>query len=127
MTHAEEALASPLFSTLAGIGFDSIMVTKATDQHGASEVVFVNDQFSELTGYSSDEVVGKTPGMLQGSDTDQAVLDQLENDLAHDRTFHGKTVNYRKNGEPFEMEWKVGKVMDLDGERYYVAVQREAA
>jgi len=127
MTDTQKALSSPMFSALSELSFSSVMVTRATDEHGASQVVYVNPQFTELTGYTSEEVLGKTPGMLQGPDTDQAVLDRLEDDLANDRTFHGKTTNYRKNGEAFEMEWKVRKVMDLDEAHYYIAVQREAS
>lgn len=127
MNDTKSALSSPMFAALAEISFASVMVTRATDEHGASRVVYVNPQFTELTGYTSEEVLGETPGMLQGPDTDRAVLDRLEDDLAHDRTFHGRTTNYRKSGEAFEMEWKVRKVIDLDEVHYYIAVQREAA
>lgn len=127
MNDTQKALSSPMFAALSELSFSAVMVTRATDEHGASQVVYVNPQFTELTGYTSEEVLGKTPGMLQGPDTDQAVLDRLEDDLANDRTFHGKTTNYRKNGEAFEMEWKVSKVMDLDEVHYYIAVQREAS
>lgn len=123
----EKALTSPLFAALAEISFDSVMVTRATNEHGASEIVYVNDRFTELTGYSAEEVTGETPGMMQGPKTDRDVLDRLEDDLANDRIFHGKTVNYRKGGGEFDIEWTVKRVMDVDGVTFYVAVQREAA
>lgn len=126
MNESKNTLSSPMLTALAEISFSSVMVTRATDEHGASEVVYVNPQFTELTGYTMEEVLGQTPGMLQGPDTDRAVLDRLEDDLANDRTFHGRTTNYRKDGSPFEMEWKVRKVIDLDEVHYYIAVQREA-
>jgi len=122
-----QALASPLFNSLAEIAFSSVMVTRATDEHGASEIVYVNDQFTDLTGYSAVEVMGETPGMLQGPKTDREVLDRLTEDLAQDRVFHGRTINYRKDGAEFEIEWKVQRVVDIDGVTYYIAVQREAA
>ncbi|SRR6056297_2836368 len=127
MNDARKHLTSPLFSALADISFDSVMVTRAADEHGASEVVYVNDRFTGLTGYSPDEVLGRSPGILQGEKTERHVLERLEQDLANDRTFHGQTVNYRKSGEAFQMEWRVGKAVDVDGVHYYVAVQREAA
>ena len=65
--------------------------------------------------------------MLQGPKTDAEVLKRLEKDLMEDRTFHGRTVNYRKDGSEFEIEWKVERVIDIDGVTYYIAVQREAA
>lgn len=126
MKISDNAVTSPLFAALAEISFDSVMVTRATNEHGASEIVYVNDQFSQLTGYSSEEVLGGTPGMMQGPKTDRDVLDRLEDDLANDRIFHGKTVNYRKGGGEFNIEWTVKRVMDVEGVTYYVAIQREA-
>lgn len=127
MTDPKNVLSSPMLSALAEMNFDSVMVTRAEDEHGASRVVYVNPAFTALTGYAKEEVLGETPGMLQGEDTDPAVLKRLEDDLANDRTFHGRTTNYRKNGDAFEMEWKVQKVIDFDDAHYYLAVQREAA
>lgn len=103
MNEKKQALSSPLFKALAEIAFSSVMVTRATNEHGASEIVYVNDQFTELTGYGADEVMGGTPGMLQGPKTDAEVLKRLEKDLIEDR------------------------VIDIDGVTYYIAVQREAA
>ena len=127
MSQATQALSSPLFDALSDIAFSSVMVTRATDDQGASEIVHVNQQFTELTGYQADDVLGKTPGLLQGPKTEQDVLDRLRDDLHHDRVFYGKTINYRKDGSEFEIEWKVRRVIDIDGETYYIAVQRNAS
>lgn len=121
-----QALASPLFEALAGIAFSSVMVTRATDEQGASEIVYVNDRFTDLTGYSADDVMGETPGMLQGPKTDRKVLERLHDEVSRGRVFHGRTVNYRKDGSEFEIEWKVRRVLDIDPETFYIAVQREA-
>ena len=65
MSHPSLDISSPLFKAVADRSFDSIMVTRATDEHGASEIVFVNKVFSDLTGYDREEVIGETPGFLQ--------------------------------------------------------------
>jgi len=126
MNDKTQVLESPLFTTLADIAFSSVMVTRATDDEGGSEIVYVNDQFTDLTGYSRDEVLGQTPGLLQGEKTERAVLEELEDALNKDDTFHGRTINYRKDGSEFEIEWKVTRVVDIDGVTYFVAVQRDA-
>lgn len=126
MTQESLAIASPLFKALAERSFDSIMVTRADDEHGASEIVFVNDAFTELTGYGKEDVVGRTPGFLQGAETDRAELQRLEAELSADRPFLGQAVNYRKDGSKFVMEWTVQRVAEIDGDVFYVAVQREA-
>lgn len=126
MTDPKEALQFPLFRALADISFDSVMVTEAANDHKDSVVVYVNEAFTELTGYSAEEVLGKTPGLLQGSETEKAVTDRLADDLKNHRTFHGSTINYRKDGSPFTIEWIVTPVLDGGKVTHYVAVQRAA-
>jgi PAS domain S-box-containing protein len=126
MSHETLTVASPLFNALAERSFDSIMVTRASDDRNASEIVFVNDAFTKLTGYGREDVLGRTPGFLQGADTDRSELERLDADLAADRAFRGQAVNYRKDGSKFMMEWTVQRVAEVDGEIFYVAVQREA-
>lgn len=126
MSDTQKSLASPLFESLAEIAFSSVMVTRATDEQGASEIVYVNERFTDLTGYTADEVKGKTPGMLQGPKTDGAVLERLDREVSRGQVFHGRTTNYRKDGSEFEIEWKVKRVIDLDDVTYYIAVQRAA-
>lgn len=106
--------------------FESIMVTTASHDDAHTPIVFVNEAFTELTGYSADEVLGKSPALLQGEETDPAVLDQLRQDLDAGRIFEGATTNYRKDGSKFMMHWRVVPICGDDQKpRYFVAVQRE--
>jgi PAS domain S-box-containing protein len=75
-------------------------------------VIYFNRAFNKLTGYTPDEIVGKSPSILQGPKTDMTVIDRLREDLANRRVFHGKTVNYRKDGSEFFMEWKIFPILD---------------
>lgn len=124
MSNSQDVLQSPLFQTVARLAFESIMVTEVTDDHTNSKIIFVNQAFSNLTGYSPEEVIGKTPGLLQGSETEEGVKERLTEDLKNNRTFHGDTINYRKDGSAFTIEWKISPVMDGDKVTHYVAVQR---
>ena len=69
---------------------------------------------------------GKTPRILQGRDTDRAVVGMLKEKLLNRERFHGQTWNYKKSGEPFLMNWHCYAVY---GERpqpiYYVAEQED--
>lgn len=101
--------------------YNSVVVTD-TD----FRIIYVNPAFTDLTGYRGDEAIGATPAFLQGPDTDTHVLDRLRNALADGEEFEGNTVNYRKSGEPFHIQWKVIPVAPGGGAvTYYVTVQRE--
>jgi len=89
----------------------SVMLTRADAGY---PILYVNPAFTELTGYSFDEVVGKDPGILQGPKTDQKLLERLREKLDSGETFHGKTVNYRKDGSEFIMEWKILPITDSE-------------
>ena len=115
-----------LLRKAADHSFHAITITRAAGEEQPGEIIYVNDAFTDLTGYTAEEVVGGTPGVLQGPKTEQAVLDRLGRRLEAGEVFHGKTVNYRKSGAEFMMEWKVVPVDREEGAVYYVAVQREA-
>jgi PAS domain S-box-containing protein len=114
-----------LLDTVCEMSFDSVMVTDVGDRRGHTPIVYVNDAFTELTGYSEDEVLGESPTLLQGDDTDRDVLARLVSDLEAGRTFEGEAVNYRKDGSSFVMHWRVAPVMRDGASVAFVAVQRE--
>ena len=60
------------FSTIVNNAKDAVIVTKAEpiDDPGP-EIIYVNKAFTEMTGYSSEEVIGKSPRILQSKDTEQ--------------------------------------------------------
>lgn len=89
-------------------------------------IIYGNRAWYKMTGYQRDEVSGKTPRILQGPKSDRRVLRRLREDLEARRVFHGQTWNYRKNGEPFLMNWHCYSVYGDSGKPlYYVAEQRD--
>jgi len=105
---------------------DSVLITEAQLEPPGPRIVYVNGAFTALTGYAPEEVIGKTPRLLQGPETDRRLLDELKRSLAAEGTFSGETVNYRKDGTPFRMAWRVAALRDEAGApRYWVAVQRD--
>jgi PAS domain S-box-containing protein len=103
--------------------FNGVVITEAGPGY---PIVYANAAFSEITGYGPDEVMGKSPAMLQGPKTDPAVLDRLEKDISAGQTFHGRAVNYRKDGSEFMMEWKIVPIRGAKNEiTHYLAIQKE--
>ena len=61
-----------------------------------SEIEYVNRSFTQLTGYSPDEVMGKKPNILRSGDTEPEVIEEIQDALANGREWHGKIKNRRK-------------------------------
>ncbi|MDH3798423.1 MAG: PAS domain-containing protein [Desulfobacterales bacterium] len=72
-----------------------MVITKA---EAGYPIIYVNSGFGELTGYGPHEVIGKSPSMLQGPNTDRAVTERLENDISKGRLLHGQAIEYWKDG-----------------------------
>ena len=103
--------------------FNSILITEAGSGY---PIIYVNNAFCELTGYGPHEVMGKSPSILQGPDTDPDVIKRLGEDLEAGRLFFGKAINYRKDGSTFMMEWKIAPIRnEHDVITHYLAIQRE--
>lgn len=103
-----------LESAISG-DYDAIVITEADIEKPGPRIVYVNDAFCKMTGYQREEVLGKTPRLLQGPKTDQEVLDKLRRRLADGQSFFGKTVNYRKDGSEFVNQWDVHPLTDKEG------------
>ncbi|MBV6655813.1 MAG: helix-turn-helix domain-containing protein [Mameliella sp.] len=65
-------------------------------------ILWVNDDFTHITGYTLPEVVGKSPGgILQGPKTEPEAVNQIRQGLISELPFRGEITNYRKNGEEY--------------------------
>ena len=88
------------------------------------QIVYVNAAFEAMTGYREADVLGATPRILQGPETDRAVLDDLRAALEAETSWEGETVNYRKDGTPYVARWSIAPVREHGAVRYWVSVQR---
>lgn len=105
---------------------DSIIITTAKLDPPHPKIVFVNPAFVQMTGYTIEEVQGKTPRLLQGPNTDRVLLDDLRQHLSEGKPFHGEAINYRKDGTQFYIEWHITPIRNINGNiTHFVAIQRD--
>ncbi|MEX2363878.1 MAG: PAS domain S-box protein [Balneolaceae bacterium] len=106
--------------------YDSILITDLNLDKPGPKIVYVNEGFTEMTGYTKEEVLGKTPRILQGEKTDRFVLDRLVNRLTHGEAFFGHTINYKKDGSEFVNQWDIHPLTNKEGEvTHWVSYQRD--
>lgn len=115
-----------IFRGAVEASFDSILITDADFANDGPHILHVNPGFTRMTGYTLDEVIGCNPRFMQGPETDRAVIDRLRRDCENGEVFRGATVNYRKDGTPFNIEWTVAPIRDDAGNiSHFMAVQRD--
>ena len=78
-------------------------------------IIYASPKFSQLTGYSREETLGRNFGFLHGPDTAPAALAQIRDSLARGEAFHGELLTYRKDGRPFWNELRIRPFHNSDG------------
>nr|WP_318284361.1 MULTISPECIES: HWE histidine kinase domain-containing protein [unclassified Methylobacterium] len=105
---------------------EAILITSADLDEPGPRIEYVNPAFTRMTGYEADEVLGLTLRILQGPATERAVLDRMRAVLRAGEPFQGETVNYRKDGFAYVVEWLITPVREADGRiSQWVSAQRD--
>jgi diguanylate cyclase (GGDEF)-like protein/PAS domain S-box-containing protein len=106
---------------------DSVLITDALGLSSPGPIIlYVNDAFVKMTGYSSEEVIGNTPRILQGPNTDRVSLDRLKDNMAAMQPTRMELLNYKKNGEEYWSEVDVFPFANNEGVfTHWVSIQRD--
>lgn len=118
---------APLLQSAVDQTKEAVLITEAAPlEKPGPRITYVNPAFTKITGYESEEVIGRTPRILQGPDTEPWVLQRLRRCLEEGRRFEGEAINYRKDGTPYVNQWSIAPVKNEDGRiTHWVSVQRD--
>jgi PAS domain S-box-containing protein len=91
-----------------------------------ARIVYVNHAFERITGYRRDEVLGRSPALLRGPDTDRSASDRLDAAVRDRQRTREELLNYTKLGEPLWLDVDVSPVDGPDAAyMQWVAVERD--
>ena len=89
-------------------------------------IIACNQAFIELTGYSTEEIIGRNCRFLRGVGTEADLSDQLRVGIAGKVPVMVEILNYKKDGTPFRNAVMVAPIFDGDGElEYFLGSQVE--
>jgi PAS domain S-box-containing protein len=80
------------------------------------KIIWVNDGFTKMTGYSLPEVVGKKPSILQGPASEPSVIERIRKCLDREIPLKENITNYRKNGESYTCKLVVHPIFSSNGD-----------
>ncbi|GEM_PF-434982 len=117
-----------MFESVVVNANDAVVITEAEPIDGPEgpRIVYVNEAFLRNTGYTADEVIGQTPRLFQGPQTDRAALDKIRAALECWEPVRVELLNYRKDRSTFWVEVEIVPVADGNGwYTHWVSVQRD--
>lgn len=87
-------------------------------------IIYANQGFERITGYSVADVVGRNCRFLQGEDTDPEAIEEIRQGLRENRELTVEILNYRKDGTPFWNRLSIDPVRDAEGRvTNYIGIQ----
>jgi len=106
--------------------YNAVLITDGDLTNGGPFIVYCNPAFCRMSGYERSELLGRSPRLLQGPDTDRAVIESLRRGLEEQAFWEGSTVNYRKDGRPYVVNWSISPVFGDDGRvTHFVSMQQD--
>lgn len=106
---------------------DAVLIGAAQSQEDLDpKIIYVNEAFTKMTGYTAEEVIGKSPRILQGPKSNKEELVKLGHALSNwepcDLTF----ISYKKNGEEFWVNLSLTPVAnEKDVYTHWVSIERD--
>lgn len=91
-------------------------------------IIYASPGFARITGYSTDEVIGRNCRFLQGTETDTAAVQRIKDAIYAGEGCTVELLNYRKDGRPFWNELSISPVLDDSGKlTHFIGVQADVS
>lgn len=105
---------------------EPIVVTDTRVNEPGPRILYANAAHARVFGYEVGEIIGQSPRLFQGPKSDRAVLDRVRTRLEAGEPVQAETVNYRKDGTEFVLQWEIAPVRDETGAlTNWVGTQRD--
>lgn len=100
---------------------DVVMITNTK-----GTIQYVNHAFESTTGYSPEEVLGKTPAILKSGQHDSKFYEHLWNEISHGRHYRGTIINRKKTGELYWSQQTITPITNHEGQiTHFVSVLKD--
>ncbi|HRE79627.1 MAG TPA: PAS domain S-box protein, partial [Opitutaceae bacterium] len=106
---------------------DIVVITEAeTKSELGPRIIYVNEAFERITGYSRQDAIGRSPGFLQGPKTQQPTLEAIRLALESRRPVRTEVVNHTISGRAYWLEMEIVPVLTQDGKATHaIAIERD--
>lgn len=88
-------------------------------------IIYTNEAFTRITGYSKEEVFGRNCRFLQGPDTSRQTVNDIADALDHERTINCQIINYRKDGSEFYNRLDISPIYNEGQLTHFIGIQTD--
>ena len=123
----EEEQRLKLLETVVTQSKDSVIITESEKASNTiPKIVFVNPAFSAMTGYKAEEVIGKSPTIFMDRKSVKNDISRLATALKSKQEFRFETLNNKKNGEEYWVNFSMIPITNKEGEHsHWISIQRD--
>ncbi|WP_413997694.1 PAS domain-containing protein [Flavobacterium sp. W1B] len=123
----EEELRLKLLETVIIETKDAIIITEANfNNRSLPKIVYVNPAFSVMTGYTFDEVIGKSPDILKTANTDRNDIRKIINTINNREESLIEAICRKKNKEEFWLHFSMIPIYNSENElSHWISIQRD--
>ena len=115
-----------LFETVLKSANDGIIITKAALDNPGPEIIYVNEAFTEISGYQPEEIIGKSPRILQNEFTKRETLDAMKKALKEGKPFKDELLNISKDGRNYWLDISIVPIKNAAGVvTHFAAIERD--
>ncbi|MDX2074722.1 MAG: ATP-binding protein [Alphaproteobacteria bacterium] len=115
-----------LLETVLKSANDSIIITKADLDNPGPEIIYVNEAFTKVSGYTAEEAIGQSPRFLQGEFTKRETLDAMKKSLLAGEPFKDELLNVSKDGKNYWLDISIVPVRNAAGViTHFAAIERD--
>ncbi len=106
---------------------DAVLIVEAeTNEKRQRKILYVNEAFTNITGYTQQETIGAVTDVLWGTNNTDTGGNDLLNTFEHNTAFEVEVINYKKNGERFWSSKSVSPVKDVNGKTtHWISIERD--
>lgn len=125
----KEELRLKLLETVIVQTKDSIVITEADfNERKLPKIVYVNPAFSVMTGYESNEIIGESPDILKGPNSDITDIKKIVGAIKNRKESLIEMISYKKNRDEFWLRFSMIPIYNSENElSHWVSIQRDVS
>ena len=123
----EEEQRLKLLETVITQSKDSIIITEPDSENlTIPKIIYANPAFTNMSGYESDEILGKTPAIFKGINSDEQEYSKLINAIKEKKECLIETISYKKSNEEYWVRFSMIPIYNSENKvSHWISIQRD--